>query len=44
LIEVIEEEGCDMLKDKLDGSETKEVIVKYLKKCDCPALKKRFTE
>jgi hypothetical protein len=32
-----------MLKDKLEGDETKEDIVDYLKRCDCPALKKRFT-
>ena len=32
-----------MLKDKLEGDETKEEIVDYLKECDCPALKKRFT-
>ena len=31
-----------MLNDKLDGSETKEVIVKYLKKCNCPVLKEKF--
>jgi hypothetical protein len=29
-----------MLKDKLDGEETKEEITAYLKKCKCPALKK----
>ena len=40
---MIEEEGCSMLKNKLDGTETKEEIVEYLKDCDCPALKKRFT-
>jgi hypothetical protein len=43
LITTIEKEGCDMLKDKLDGDETKEEIVSYLKKCDCPVLKKRFS-
>jgi len=31
-----------MLDKKLDGSETKEEIVKYLKKCNCPALKDKF--
>jgi hypothetical protein len=31
-----------MLKDKLDGSETKEEIVMYLHKCDCPTLKEKF--
>lgn len=43
LVAVIEEEGCKMLKDKLDGTETKEEIVEYLKECDCPVLKKRFS-
>ena len=32
-----------MLKGKLDGTETKEEIVKYLKDCDCKILKKRFS-
>jgi hypothetical protein len=32
-----------MLQDKLDGSETKDEIVRYLKMCDCPSLKKRFS-
>ena len=31
-----------MLKDKLDGTETKAEIVEYLEHCDCPALKKKF--
>ena len=31
-----------MLKDKLDGSETKAEIIEYLEHCDCPALKKKF--
>lgn len=43
LIKTIEKEGCDMLKDKLEGDETKEEIVEYLRECDCPVLKKRFT-
>jgi hypothetical protein len=43
LVQTIEEEGCSMLQNKLEGDETKEEIVSYLKKCDCPALKKRFT-
>jgi hypothetical protein len=42
-VRVIEDEGCKMLKNKLDGSETKEEIVSYLKECDCPVLKKRFS-
>jgi hypothetical protein len=32
-----------MLKDKLEGDETKEEIVEYLKECDCPVLKKKFS-
>jgi hypothetical protein len=32
-----------MLNDKLDGSESKEVIVKYLQRCDCPVLKEKFS-
>ena len=44
IIKAIKQEGCEMLNDKLDGTETKEEIVEYLKECDCPALKKRFTE
>ena len=43
LIKTIEEEGCKMLQDKLEGDETKDEIVSYLKKCNCPALKKRFS-
>jgi hypothetical protein len=31
-----------MLKDKLEGDETKEEIVDYLKECNCPSLKKLF--
>ena len=43
VIEAIEKGGCDMLKDKLEGDETKEEIVEYLKDCDCPVLKKKFS-
>jgi hypothetical protein len=32
-----------MLKDKLDGTETKEDIVSYLKECDCPKIHKIFS-
>ena len=31
-----------MLKGKVEGDETKEEIVDYLKKCDCPSLKALF--
>jgi hypothetical protein len=31
-----------MLKDKLEGDETKEEIVDYLKECNCPSLKMLF--
>ncbi len=43
IIKTIESEGCKMLKDKLEGDETKEEIVSYLKKCDCPVLKEKFS-
>ena len=32
-----------MLCDKLDGTETKKEIIKYLKKCDCKVLKEKFS-
>jgi len=31
-----------MLKDKLDGTETKDEVVQYLTKCSCPVLKQKF--
>jgi hypothetical protein len=31
-----------MLKDKLEGDETKAEIIEYLHHCDCPVLKKQF--
>ena len=40
LIAFIDSSGCNMLKDKLDGSETKEEIISYLKRCKCPVIKK----
>ena len=43
LVATIEKSGCDMLKDKLEGDETKDEIVEYLKECDCPVLKKKFS-
>jgi hypothetical protein len=43
LVKTIEESGCDMLQDKLDGTETKEEIVEYLKECDCKILKQKFS-
>jgi hypothetical protein len=42
LIYMIEKLGCKMLKGKLDGSESKEEIVAYLRRCNCPVLKKIF--
>ena len=39
IIELINSSGCKMLNDKLDGDETKEQIVAYLKKCNCPVIK-----
>ena len=32
-----------MLKDKLDGTETKEEIIEYLTECNCPVLKKKYS-
>jgi hypothetical protein len=43
LVSTIEKSGCSMLKDKLDGDETKEEIVEYLKKCECKVLKEKFS-
>lgn len=43
IIAEIERSGCDMLKGKLNGTETKKEIVTYLKKCDCPILKEKFS-
>ena len=43
LVKTIEDSGCEMLKDKLDGEETKEEIVSYLKKCECKVLKEKFS-
>jgi len=43
IIKEIEKSGCDMLKDRLEGDETKEEIVEYLHHCDCPVLKKKFS-
>ena len=43
LIKKIEEDGCDMLKNNLDGNETKEEIIDFLKECECKSLKKIFS-
>lgn len=43
VLEEIEESGCKMLKEKLDGTETKAEVVKYLHLCDCPTLKAKFS-
>jgi len=43
LVKTIEKSGCSMLKDKLEGDETKEEIVDYLKECSCPVLKEKFS-
>lgn len=39
LIHLINSSGCQMLKNKLDGSETKQEIVDYLISCKCPVIK-----
>jgi hypothetical protein len=31
-----------MLKGKLKSLKTKEAVIEYLKKCDCPAIKRIF--
>ena len=43
IVEEIKKAGCDMLTGKLNGSETKEELVEYLRLCRCPVLKKKFT-
>ena len=43
LIHKIEEAGCDMLKGKLKGNETKEQIIRYLKLCHCPKIHAIFS-
>ena len=43
IIKTIEKSGCEMLKDKLEGDETKEEIIEYLTECSCPVLKKKFS-
>ena len=43
IIKEIDKGGCDMLKDKLEGDETKEEIVEYLSSCSCPVFKKKFS-
>jgi len=39
IIDLIESSGCKMLQGKLEGDETKEEIVSYLKRCKCPIIK-----
>ena len=43
LIQIIEDSGCDMLRDMIDGDETKDELVKHLKQCNCPTLKNNFS-
>jgi len=43
LINKIEASGCRMLKNKLDGNETKQEIVEFLQECKCPSLKASFS-
>jgi hypothetical protein len=40
LIYLVESSGCRMLKNKLEGDETKDEILSYLKKCKCPVIAK----
>jgi hypothetical protein len=43
IIEEIHKAGCEMLKGKIDGTETKEELIEYLKHCRCPVLRKKFS-
>jgi hypothetical protein len=43
IVEEIRKAGCDMLNGKIDGSETKEELIEYLKHCRCPVLRKKFS-
>lgn len=43
VIKEINKSGCDMLKDKLEGNETKAEIVEYLTLCKCPKIHKIFS-
>ena len=43
IVRTIEKSGCTLLKDKLEGDETKEEIIEYLTECSCPVLKKKFS-
>ena len=43
IVEEVQKAGCDMLKGKLNGTETKEELVAYLKHCRCPVLRKKFS-
>jgi len=40
ILDMIEKKGCPMLKNKLNGSETKREIIEYLIHCKCPVIKK----
>ena len=43
IVEEVKKAGCDMLAGKLNGSETKEELVEYLRHCKCPVLKRKFS-
>lgn len=43
IIKEINKSGCDMLKNRLEGDETKEEIIEYLSSCSCPVLKAKFS-
>jgi len=42
IIKIIKAKGCNMLAEKLDGTETKAEIVEYLRACKCKVLKRYF--
>lgn len=39
IIHLINKSGCRMLKNKLEGDETRDEIIDYLISCDCPVIK-----
>lgn len=43
IINDIEKSGCEMLKDKLEGDETKSEIIEYLVECKCPKIHQLYT-
>lgn len=40
IIDLVNNSGCNMLKDSLYGGETKDDIIAHLRSCRCPVIKK----